>query len=91
MTIRERLKKMTQADAAALLGRSQGFISQLRTGNAPEGGKPKMPSIETVAEAAAALGLDDAEIGASVREFCPRPFLRVATTPQQDPTSSQAA
>ena len=78
MTIRDRLAQMTHRQAAELVGVSRPFVSQIARGS-------RKPSIDTVAALSAKLGLDDAEIGASVCEFCPEAF------PVGAPSDSQAA
>ncbi len=71
MTIRTRLKGMKQREAATIIGRSRSYVSQIVSGD-------RVPSLETVAKCSAALRLEDAEIGASVREMCPAIFARTA-------------
>lgn len=53
---------MTQEEAAARLSISRSYVSQVLSGH-------RMPSIDTVIEAAVFWGVSDNELGRSVREF----------------------
>lgn len=53
---------MKQREAAELLGISRPYVAQLLKGS-------RLPSVTVVVKAGNALGCDDAEIGASVREW----------------------
>lgn len=77
MTIRARLTKMTRHEAAQKCGVSAPFVSQILR-------RRRGISTETLARISAAFGLEDAEIGASVRELHPDAFA----TPDQDPSAA---
>lgn len=62
---------MKQSEVARLIQKSAPFVSQLCSG-------VRKPSVDTVAVIAAELRLEDAEIGASIRELCPEPFARAS-------------